>query len=72
MMVLRDLLKQRFVMTVELARWLSVPLMASFLIFAPVFAVHAAEDPRKVTVVSFGLFGDQGVFRSESTGAAKL
>ena len=26
----------------------------------------------KVSVVSFGLFGDQGVFRSEATGAAEV
>jgi hypothetical protein len=25
--------------------------------------VHAAENLRKMTVVSFGLFGDEGVFR---------
>ncbi|MGB0055573.1 MAG: hypothetical protein WBQ20_02210, partial [Methyloceanibacter sp.] len=31
--------------------------------------VHAAENPRKMTVVSFGLFGDEGVFRREATGA---
>src|ERR671931_2677928 len=35
-------------------------------------AVHAAEDQRKITVVSFGLFGDQGVFRREATGAAQI
>ena len=47
--------------------------MAFFLQFMPTFAtVHAAEDLRKVTVVSFGLFGDQGVFRSEATGAAQI
>ena len=34
--------------------------------------VHAVEDARKVSVVSFGLFGDQGVFRSEATGAAQV
>jgi hypothetical protein len=34
--------------------------------------VHAAENARKVSVVSFGLFGDQGVFESEATGAAKI
>jgi hypothetical protein len=34
--------------------------------------VHAAEDARKVSVVSFGLFGDQGVFRSEATGVAQV
>ena len=32
----------------------------------------AAEAARKVSVVSFGLFGDQGVFRSEATGAAQI
>jgi Peptidase C13 family len=64
----------RFVMTFKsLVSWLSAPLMAFFLTFAPMFAaVHAAEDLRKVTVVSFGLFGDQGVFRNEATGAAQI
>jgi len=33
---------------------------------------HAVEDARKVIVVSFGLFGDQGVFRNEATGAAQV
>jgi hypothetical protein len=34
--------------------------------------MNALEDGRKVGVVSFGLFGDQGVFRSEATGAAQV
>jgi Peptidase C13 family len=34
--------------------------------------VRAIEDARKVGVVSFGLFGDQGVFRAEATGAAQV
>ena len=34
--------------------------------------VYAVEGPRKVSVVSFGLFGDQGVFRREATGAAQI
>jgi Peptidase C13 family len=34
--------------------------------------VHAVEGARKVSVVSFGLFGDQGVFRNEATGAAQV
>lgn len=34
--------------------------------------VHAVEDARKVRVVSFGLFGDQGVFESEAIGAAQV
>src|SRR5436853_901634 len=33
---------------------------------------QAAEAPRKVAVVSFGLFGDQDVFRSEASDAAKI
>jgi len=57
-------------------RWISrigAPLIASVLTVAPsVSTVHAVEDARKVSVVSFGLFGDQGVFRSEATGAAQV
>jgi hypothetical protein len=34
--------------------------------------VHAIADAHRVSVVSFGLFGDQGVFRSEATGAAQV
>ena len=33
---------------------------------------HAVEDAPRVNVVSFGLFGDQGVFRREATGAAQI
>ena len=51
---------------------LSAPLIAFVLAVAPfVSPVHAVEDARKVSVVSFGLFGDQGVFRSEANGAAQ-
>jgi hypothetical protein len=47
--------------------------LAAFLTFAPMFAgAYAAEDPHKVSVVSFGLFGDQSVFRREATGAAQI
>jgi hypothetical protein len=54
-------------------RLLSASVIAFFLTFAPMIATgHAAEDPRKMTVVSFGLFGDQGVFRSEASGAAQV
>src|SRR5260370_23736452 len=60
----------RFAMTSK--SWisrLSAPLIAFVLIVAPsVSPVRAVEDARKVSVVSFGLFGDQGVFRSEATG----
>ena len=46
---------------------LSAPLIAFVLAVVLAFAafvspVHAVEDARKVSVVSFGLFGDQGVF----------
>jgi hypothetical protein len=52
---------------------LGAPLLAFVLTVAPsVSPVHAVEDARKVSVVSFGLFGDQGVFRSEATGAAQV
>jgi hypothetical protein len=51
----------------------SAPLIAFVLIFAPsVSPTYAVEDARKVSVVSFGLFGDQGVFKSEATGAAQV
>ena len=54
-------------------RRLVAPLIALFVTLAAMHApVHAAEDLRKVTVVSFGLFGDQGVFRREATGAAQI
>jgi hypothetical protein len=52
---------------------LGAPLIAFVLMVAPsVSPAHAVEDSRKVSVVSFGLFGDQSVFRSEATGAAKI
>ena len=52
---------------------LGAPLIALVLTVAPsVSPVHAVEDARKVSVVSFGLFGDQGVFRREATGAAQV
>lgn len=51
---------------------LGVPLIALVLTVAPSGSpVHAVEGARKVSVVSFGLFGDQGVFRREATGAAQ-
>ena len=63
-------------MKVLYARWISrlgAPLIAFVLNLAPsVSTVHAVENTRKVSVVSFGLFGDQGVFGSEATGAARV
>ena len=52
-------------MTIEpLVRRLSAPVIVSLLTLASTVAtVHAAENLRKMTVVSFGLFGDEGVFR---------
>src|SRR5262245_50490904 len=47
--------------------------IAVVLTVAPsVSPVHAVEDAHRVSVVSFGLFGDQGVFRREATGAAQV
>ncbi len=63
-------------MNVLYPRWISrlgAPLVALVLTVVPsVWTVHAIEDFRKVSVVSFGLFGDQGVFRREATGAAQV
>ncbi|WP_245315855.1 C13 family peptidase [Bradyrhizobium neotropicale] len=54
-------------------RRLGAPLIALALAVAlSVSTVHTAEDVHKVGVVSFGLFGDQSVFRSEATGAAQV
>src|SRR5262252_10284967 len=54
-------------------RRLAAPLVTVALaIAASVSPIHAVEDARKVGVVSFGLFGDQGVFRSEAAGAAQI
>jgi Peptidase C13 family len=48
-------------------------LVAFVLTAAPSLSpAYGGEDSRKVSVVSFGLFGDQSVFRSEATGAAKI
>jgi len=56
--------------------WISrvgAPLIALVLTFVPsVSPMHAAEDAPRVSVVSFGLFGDQGVFRNEASGAAQV
>ena len=50
---------------------LSAPLIAFALaVGMSVSTVNAVGDARKVSVVSFGLFGDQGVFRREASGAA--
>ena len=54
-------------------RRLLVPLVAIILIIGPsVCPVRAIEEARKLGLVSFGLFGDQGVFRAEATGAAQV
>jgi hypothetical protein len=56
--------------TIELRR-LSATVIVSLLTLASTVA-HAAENLRKMTVVSFGLFGDEGVFRREAIGAAQI
>jgi hypothetical protein len=54
-------------------RRFGAPLVALILIAGPLVSpARAVEDARKVGVVSFGLFGDQGVFRAEATGAAEV
>src|SRR4051812_36359892 len=68
------LLDWRFAMTLEsLGSRLSGAVIGFFLTLAPtITSLHAAENTRKTAVVSFGLFGDQGVFRREATGAAQI
>jgi peptidase C13-like protein len=52
---------------------LCLPVIVFFLTLVPIVpTANAAENPRKIAVVSFGLFGDQGVFRREATGAAQI
>jgi hypothetical protein len=57
-------------------RWigrLGAALIALVLTVAPLASTaDVVEDARKVSVVSFGLFGDQGVFGREATGAAQV
>jgi hypothetical protein len=67
-------LETRFAMTSgSWLRRLGGALVAFILTIGPsVSPVHAAEDARRVGVISFGLFGDQGVFRAEATGAAQV
>jgi len=52
---------------------LGAPLIAFALtVGGLVSTVHAVGDAHKVSVVSFGLFGDQGVFKREASGAAQV
>src|SRR5207247_8031607 len=63
----------RFGMTCRSFTRLSALLIALAVALAAIFpTAHSAEENRKVTVVSFGLFGGQGVFRSEANGAAEV
>jgi len=55
-----------------MVRLLVLVFAACCCVVASVSPMQAAEDARKVSVVSFGLFGDQGVFQSEATGAAQI
>jgi hypothetical protein len=53
--------------------WIKAMAVASLTIVLFLQAGALAEDtPQKLAVVSFGLFGDQDVFRSEATGAAQI
>jgi hypothetical protein len=53
--------------------WLKAIAVVAMVTFALLnMGAQAAETPRKLAVVSFGLFGDQDVFRNEATGAAQI
>jgi len=47
-------------------------LLIAFLALVTATAAAPAEGVRKTAVVSFGLSGEQDVFRSEATGAASI
>ena len=47
-------------------------LLIALLAFVTATVAALAEGPRKTVVISFGLSGEQGVFRSEATGAASI
>ncbi len=47
-------------------------ILALVLTFGASVSPACAEEAAKIGVVSFGLFGDQGVFKSEATGAAQV
>jgi hypothetical protein len=52
---------------------LNAPLVALVLtIWSSLSPLHAIEGAGRLGIVSFGLFGDQGVFKSEATGAARV
>jgi hypothetical protein len=51
---------------------LNAIVLAFLVILQSVAAAEAPEAAHKLAVVSFGLFGDQDVFRSEATGAAQI
>jgi len=53
-------------------RRFGAPFLALVLSLGAVSTACAIEDLPKIGVVSFGLFGDQGVFKSEATGAAQV
>ena len=52
--------------------WLNAIVAALLVVFGSVAAAQPSEATHKLAVVSFGLFGDQDVFRSEATGAAQI
>jgi Peptidase C13 family len=57
----------------SLSGWVSAVLVIFVLGFLPLLAPAAPlELAPRLAVVSFGLFGDQDVFRSEATGAAAI
>jgi hypothetical protein len=51
---------------------LGVLLIAMLAVAAANVAARAEDDARRTAVISFGLSGEQGVFRSEATGAASV
>jgi Flp pilus assembly protein TadD len=54
------------------SRILRASWLIAFLFFALSSASHSAELKPKVSVVAFGLYGDQSVFENEAKGAARI
>jgi hypothetical protein len=54
------------------SRNLAAAFLALVLTLGASISLVCAEEAPKIGVVSFGLFGDQGVFKSEATGAAQV
>jgi hypothetical protein len=61
---------QGFIAALDRLKAIVLVTLTIFVLLEP--GARAAEASRKLAIISFGLFGDQDVFRSEATGAAEI